>query len=55
MSDDATTPAEPCDAEARIEGLDGPITLGRCFLPQGHPLPHSAPFDRLTWGGCVHG
>ena len=51
--DDVTDLGTPCDAPARIHGPDGPITLGRCFRPKGHDTvtPHSAPYDRITWGG----
>ena len=39
-----------CDAPAQIHGIDGPITLGRCWLPQGHAGPHATAVDRVTWG-----
>lgn len=39
-----------CDAPAQILGVDGPLTLGRCFLGTGHTGPHAAPVERMTWG-----
>ena len=49
--DDITELAEVCGAPAQLHGVDGPITLGRCFLGHGHEGPHRAPFDRMMWGG----
>lgn len=48
---DDVTELGPCDAEATIAGVDGPIVLSRCWRPKGHLEEHAGPFDRVTWGG----